>query len=125
MSLEFIFNFLVINIATVGLADLYLYLIQPNQLLSFIDRLIVKLQNKKHPLLIYIHKSIGGCKVCTMQRFLDITYIILLNLCHIHWAWWFPFYCLYGGLGFYFMAALNKQQPKKDRIVKIEKLDIP
>jgi len=82
--------------ASNGLAKLYLYLIRKGQLFSFMQKPIVYLQDKKNPLAIFAYKSIGGCEVCTIQRFADVAFIVLIYMApiHLHWLLWTFLYCL-------------------------------
>mgnify|MGYP006390172165 FL=1 len=102
--------------ASNGLAKLYLYLIRKGQLFSFMQKPIVYLQDKKNPLAIFAYKSIGGCEVCTIQRFADVAFLVLIYMSPIllHWLLWSFLYCLFGGLSFYAtMLTQREQTPSK------------
>jgi len=76
MTIEFIIYFFVLALASNGLSKLYLYLIQPNELFSFMQPAIRYFETRSE----FIYRSIGGCKICTTQRFADIAYILLTLL---------------------------------------------
>ena len=101
--------------ASNGLAKLYLYLIRKGQLFSFMQKPIVYLQDKKNPLAIFTYKSIGGCEVCTIQRFADVAFIVLIYMSpiHLHWLLWSFLYCLFGGLSFYATMLTQREQTPK------------
>ena len=110
--------------ASNGLAKLYLYLIRKGQLFSFMQKPIVYLQDKKNPLAIFTYKSIGGCEVCTIQRFADVAFIVLIYMSpiHIHWLLWSFLYCLFGGLSFYATMLTQREQtpPKTTQKINLQ-----
>ena len=109
--------------ASNGLAKLYLYLIRKGQLFSFMQKPIVYLQDKKNPLAIFTYKSIGGCEVCTIQRFADVAFIVLIYMSpiHLHWLLWSFLYCLFGGLSFYAtMLTQREQTPKTTQKINLQ-----
>ena len=109
--------------ASNGLAKLYLYLIRKGQLFSFMQKPIVYLQDKKNPLAIFTYKSIGGCEVCTIQRFADVAIIVLIYMApiHLHWLLWSFLYCLFGGLSFYAtMLTQREQTPKTTQKINLQ-----
>jgi hypothetical protein len=109
--------------ASNGLAKLYLYLIRKGQLFSFMQKPIVYLQDKKNPLAIFAYKSIGGCEVCTIQRFADVAFIVLIYMApiHLHWLLWTFLYCLFGGLSFYAtMLTQREQTPKTTQKINLQ-----
>jgi len=117
MTIQFLLSFIIFNISAVGLAKLYLALIQPNQLLSFMNKPLVWAQNNSK----FIFKSIGGCTICTIQRFLDLSFIMIVFANDINYWLVFPLYCLYGGLGYY-IASIQQEQPTQPKEIhqKIE-----
>ena len=109
--------------ASNGLAKLYLYLIRKGQLFSFMQKPIVYLQDKINPLAIFAYKSIGGCEVCTIQRFADVAFIVLIYMSpiHLHWLLWSFLYCLFGGLSFYAtMLTQREQTPKTTQKINLQ-----
>ena len=112
MTIQFLLSFIIFNISAVGLAKLYLALIQPNQLLSFMNKPLVWAQNNSK----FIFKSIGGCTICTIQRFLDLSFIMIVFANDINYWLVFPLYCLYGGLGYYIASMQQEQVPQPKEI---------
>lgn len=110
--------------ASNGLAKLYLYLIRKGQLFSFMQKSIVYLQDKKNPLAVFAYKSIGGCEVCTIQRFADVAFIVLIYMSPIqlHWLLWSFLYCLFGGLSFYATMLTQREQtpPKTTQKINLQ-----
>lgn len=117
MNIEFILTFFVFALAATGLGNLYLHLIQPLQLLSFMQRPLN--WAKTHS--VFLFKSIGGCKICTIQRFADLSFVFLLYVSPVWWAYWFPLYCLFGGAVFFFQSVTGGEVRP---IVKSEKIDL-
>jgi len=118
MTIQFLLSFIIFNISAVGLAKLYLALIQPNQLLSFMNKPLVWAQNNSK----FIFKSIGGCTICTIQRFLDLSFIMIVFANDINYWLVFPLYCLYGGLGYY-IASIQQEQPTQPKEIH-QKIDL-
>jgi len=120
MTIQFLLSFIIFNISAVGLAKLYLALIQPNQLLSFMNKPLVWAQNNSK----FIFKSIGGCTICTIQRFLDLSFLMVMVITYLNsWItfplyYWliFPLYCFYGGLGYYIASMQQEQAPQPKEI---------
>jgi hypothetical protein len=112
ISIQFLLSFVIFNVSAVGLAKLYLVLIQPNQLLSFMNRPLLWAQNNSK----FIYKSIGGCTICTIQRCLDLSFIMIVLTNHVNYWLIFPLYCLYGGLGFYVASIQQEQKPQPKEI---------
>ena len=117
MTIEFIIYFFVLAMASNGLSRLYLYLIQPNELFSFVQPWIKYFETRND----FIFRSIGGCKICTMQRFADLTYILLSILFFQGWVYCIIFYFLFSGLSLYFSELTNKSIAP---IVNHQKLDL-
>lgn len=103
MQVDFILYYIIFAISSNGLASLYLHLIKPTQLLSFIGDYLPKLEKYK-----FLYKSLGGCKICTSQRFADLSFIFLLILFPVKIIYILPLYCLYGGANFYFSSLVSK-----------------
>ena len=112
ISIQFLLSFVILNVSAVGLAKLYMVLIQPNQLLSFMNRPLLWAQNNSK----FIYKSIGGCTICTIQRFLDLSFIMIVLTNNVNYWLIFPLYCLYGGLGFYVASIQQEQKPQPKEI---------
>lgn len=111
--IEFVLLFWTLCIASVGLGKLYAYLIMPGQLMSFMQQVIAEMKHHSE----FIYKSIGGCDVCTRQRFTDLTYVLLIAIAPptlpglnivLNFLLYLALYCLYGGLAFYFEAFVTK-----------------
>lgn len=111
--IEFVLLFWTLCIASVGLGKLYAYLIMPGQLMSFMQPVIAEMKHHSE----FIYKSIGGCDVCTRQRFTDLTYVLLIAIAPptlpglnivLNFLLYLALYCLYGGLAFYFEAFVTK-----------------
>ena len=125
MTIEFIITFFVFALAANGLGSLYLFLIRPGQLLSFVQKPIKYLSDKKGILAKFLYKSIGGCEICTVQRFGDLTFAFFVSYftmpgpTWLVYLQWFILYCLFGGLLFYFGSIASKNiqpQTKKQNI---------
>ena len=112
ITTTYILTFFVLCAGSVGLGNLYLYLITPGQLLSFVQPLLVSLSkvSSHHKGIEFLYKSIGGCAVCTRQRFTDLSFIFLCFALPFNWWYVFPLYAIYGGLAFYFDALNTNRQ---------------
>jgi len=120
MTITFLIAFTVTNFAAVGLAKLYLELIREGQLLDFMNKPLKWAKEQKNN---FIYKSIGGCKICTIQRFLDLSFILVwIMASDMKWYYAFIFYCLYGGMGYNFAVLTDEKKPAP--IVKSEKIEI-
>lgn len=121
--LSFIVWFAVFSFASCGLGNLYLNLIRPGQLFDFMQPVLVALsKNKKR---VFLYKSLGGCAVCTRQRFADLSFIMLVILFPQKWWAVLPLYCLYGGLLFWAQSFVEAVSVKDEPVrKKSEKLDI-
>jgi len=97
--------FIVFSVASVGVGNLYLFLIRDGQLLGFMQHVIEEYKANQ-----FIYKSIGGCNVCTRQRFVEIVYVVFLFTCECQVYWWSAIigYILFSGVAFY-MDMLTKQ----------------
>ena len=111
--IEFILLYWTLCIASIGLGKLYIYLIRPGQLLEFMQPVIAEMKHHSE----YLYKSIGGCDVCTRQRFTDLSYLLLVAIAPpiipglnivLNILLYFALYCLYGGLAFYFEVFVTK-----------------
>jgi len=111
--IEFILLYWTLCIASVGLGKLYAYLIQPGQLLSFMQPVIAEMKHHNQ----FVYKSIGGCDVCTRQRFTDLSFLLLITIAPpiieglilpLNILLYLVLYCLYGGLAFYFEAFVTQ-----------------
>ena len=122
--IEFILYFFGIAICVVGLSDLYLHLISKGQFLDIMDSVLMKLKNisdKGSKWALFAFKSLGGCKVCTTQRFADLGFILLVLLFTQKWYVWLIAYCLFGGLVFWLASFKNNEV---NPIVKSKTIDI-
>lgn len=112
-----IITFVAFAFACNGLGNLYLFLIREGQLFSFMQKALKHFEKKN----VFIYKSIGGCETCTIQRFADIAFIVLILLNPIrffqngvgNFLTWFFIYCLFGGLVFYATALVSKNETPK------------
>lgn len=127
MTIEFILTFFVFAMSANGLGNLYLYLIREGQLFAFMQGPIKYFSGKNGIVAKFIHKSIGGCEICTVQRFGDlsfaffVSYFTMPGTLIISILSWFTLYCLFGGLIFYFTAiASNKSNQPITKSQKIE-----
>lgn len=109
---------------TSGLGQLYLFLIRNGQPLYIIQKVINKIQNKKNYFYKFIYKSIGGCGICTIQRFADFIYIafVIINEISVSPILLFIYYCLFGGSVYFFSNVIQIYQNKVES--KTTKLDI-
>lgn len=86
--------------------------------------LLVEFQ-REHTLL---YKSLGGCDVCTRQRFTEFSYLLVLFLANPLSGWWnllhIVIFFFYGGLAFYFEALITIQKQEEKPIVKSQKIDL-
>lgn len=123
LMIQILLTFLVFAFSACGLGKLYLILIRHGQLLSFMQRPLRYLQDRKDPASIFAYKSIGGCDICTVQRFADVAFFFLVytnqGTFHsntiLNILAWFFLYCLFGGMVFYATSLITKDppQPKK------------
>lgn len=128
MTIEFILTFFVFAMAANGLGNLYLYLIREGQLFAFMQKPIKYFSGKNGIVAKFIHKSIGGCEICTVQRFGDLSFAFFMSYFTmpgtliISILSWFALYCLFGGLIFYFTAIASKQSNQP--ITKSQKIEL-
>lgn len=121
---EFILCYLILSMSAVGLGKLYMYLIQPNQLFEFMQPILAEAKYIN----VFLYRSIGGCEICTIQRFNDFSFIILLSITEplfpelhnlIRVLLYIVFYVLYAGLSYYFLNLISvKQNQEKPKIEK-------
>lgn len=122
-ELTFILLYVTLGFSSMGLGMLYLYLIRKGQSLDFMQKLLKLLDDHRNPLSLFLYKSIGGCEVCTIQRFTDLSFVVLMILTplKLHFTLWFIVYCLYGGFVFFISNTMvTKTQPK----ITSEKIDL-
>lgn len=117
METKFILLFVTLAFSISGLGNLYLHLIKPMQLLSFMQKPLDYFKEKN----VYLYKSLGGCKICTIQRFADVAYIVLV--CNSNLNVWLilPLYCVFGGL-VYYATSLNEKSVNP--IMNSQKIDL-
>lgn len=115
---QLLLTYIVFAFSACGLGKLYLFLIRQGQLLSFMQKPLKYFENRNE----FIYKSIGGCDTCTIQRFADVSFVVLVLLNPIRFhhylaltvILWFFIYCLFGGMVFYATALIYKDEtPKK------------
>lgn len=125
ITTTYILTFLILCAGSVGLGNLYLYLITPGQLFSFMQPVLVSLSKvtTSHKGIEFLYKSIGGCAVCTRQRFTDLSFIFLCFAFPFNWWFVFPLYAIYGGLAYY-LDALNTNKQTNTITPKIKKQNI-
>ena len=115
--IAFILLFVVLSISSCGLGALYLRLIQPGQLLDFMQGAIKYYSNRS----VFMHKSLGMCDLCTRQRFTDFAFIFFMLIhepvFHFHIVFkvavYAFLYCLFGGLAYYmdlFITVAQKDE---------------
>lgn len=127
--IEYALLYFILCLSSVGLGKLYIYLIQPGRLFQFMQHVLVELKNESQ----FLYKSLGGCDVCTRQRFTDLSYVILLvispsvfsnhhyitiGLLHL------IMYCFYGGLAFYFESIITIQHTQSQPPTKTTNIEI-
>lgn len=122
--LQLLITFVVFGFSACGLGLLYMVLIREGQLFSFMQGPINFFGQNEGVLSNFIHKSIGGCEICTIQRFADISFIILIltSPIHLHFLLWFFLYCMFGGLVFFATALIKKDEPGPTKTT--QKLDL-
>ena len=125
MTTEFILTFLVFAFASVGCGNLFLFLIRPGQLFQFVQLPLKYLSDKPGILAKFLYKSIGGCGVCTVQRFTDFGFFFI-----VYWfelpgcLWqvlleWFGLYIVFGGLSFYAQAIAQKKPNETSKTIDL------
>ena len=117
METKEILLFIMLAVGASGLGSLYLHLIKPMQLLSFMQRFLDYFKDKN----VFMYKSLGGCKICTIQRFADIIFIAYAILTHMNIWLVLPLYCVFGGLVFY---ATSLTEKSVNPIVNSQKLEL-
>lgn len=100
--IEFSLLFLILCVSSVGTGRLYLWLIKPDNIFEFMQPFLVDMKRENT----FIYKSLGGCDVCTRQRFTELSYLLLVTICNPFNGWynWFhlALFIFYGGLAYYF-----------------------
>ncbi len=114
----------VIAVAIAGLTQLYAVCIQPRQIFDFMQKALVYFKDKNT----FLFKRLGGCAVCNLQLFVDLTALILIRIFYIEYAWWqmLLMYFLLTGLTFYFYAIAEslKNRPQQERKIEHENLNL-
>lgn len=125
MTTEFILTFLVFAFASVGCGNLFLFLIRPGQLFEFVQPALKYLQDKPGILAKFIYKSIGGCGVCTVQRFTDLFFLFIVYWFELPgvkiqvFFEWFGLYIVFGGLSFYAQAIAQKRPSETSKTIDL------
>lgn len=103
MSIEFILTFILLAFSVVGVGELYLFAIRDGQFLDFMNRPLAWLNARmeKSVAAKFAFKSLGGCRICTIQRFADLTALLLFYLFPEPWYLDLLTYVLFGGMVFY------------------------
>lgn len=121
---EFILIYLILCVASVGTGKLYLWLIHPERLFSFMQPLIQEMKNEST----FLYKSIGGCEVCTRQRFTEFSYLLVLFLSNPLHGWYnlmhIVLFVFYGGLAFYFDSLTWDKEAQEKPIIKSQTIDL-
>jgi hypothetical protein len=117
MATNNILLFLMLSVGASGLGSLYLHLIKPMQLLSFMQKPLDYFKDKN----VFMYKSLGGCKICTIQRFADVIFIAYALLTSLNIWLVLPLYCVFGGLVFY---ATSLTEKSVNPIVNSQKLEL-
>jgi hypothetical protein len=117
MATNNILLFLILSAGASGLGSLYLHLIKPMQLLSFMQKPLDYFKDKN----VFMYKSLGGCKICTIQRFADVIFIAYALFTHMNIWLVLPLYCVFGGLVFY---ATSLTEKSVNPIVNSQKLEL-
>lgn len=127
--IEYALLYLILCLSSVGLGKLYIYLIQPGRVFQFMQYVLVELKSEST----ILYKSLGGCDVCTRQRFTDLSYVLLLVISpspfsQHHYLTIFLLhllmYCFYGGLAFYFESFVTTQHTQSQPPTKTTNIEI-
>lgn len=102
-----IISILIISIGVAGLAKLYAYCIQPNQIFGFMQSVLVWLQTRST----FLFKRLGGCATCTLQMHIDVTAVFLCVFFASCLTWYEMLggYFLLSGLTYYFYGLATKE----------------
>jgi hypothetical protein len=123
-TVTFIISYFVLCLASVGTGKLYLWLIRPDNLFGFIQPTLVRLQPSNG----FLFKSIGGCDVCTRQRFTELSYILLICLINPLSGWYnvihFLLFIFYGGLAFYLESLIHYPVANPMPPIQKQKIDL-
>jgi|LakMenEpi03Aug12_release.lakeMendotaPanAssembly.Ray.scaffolds.fasta_scaffold03130_9 hypothetical protein len=111
MSIEFVLTFILLAFAVVGVGELYLFAIREGQFLDFMARPLAWLhaRSAQSKAAEFAFKSIGGCRVCTIQRFAELATLLLWFLFPEPWYYDLLTYVLFGGMVFYAQSRGQEQ----------------
>lgn len=117
MSTEFVLTFMLLAFAVVGVGELYLHIISAGQFLDVMQRPLTWLQARaeRSGWAKFAYKSLGGCRICTIQRFADFGALLLIYLFPEPWYFDMLTYVLFGGMVFYAQSRGQSQQPMQWR----------
>jgi hypothetical protein len=107
-----------IAIGVAGIGRLYAYCIQPGQIFDFMQSVLVWLQTRNK----FWFKRLGGCAVCTIQNFIDITFLFVWWHLHtfLNWYQLLGSYLFLSGIAFYFYALIENTKHHEQTELKTE-----
>ena len=114
MTITDILLLLLFALFSASLGRLYMYLIQPHQLFGFVQKWLLSTKSK------VLYKSIGGCEVCTTQRFAELYFILYIVLTDLNFWLYILLFIGYGSLVF----NLGTMKQKVNPIVKSKPLEL-
>lgn len=113
-----------IAIGVAGIGQLYAYCIQPGQIFGFMQSVLVWLQTRNT----FWFKRLGGCSICTIQNFIDITFLFVWWHLHtfLNWYQLLGSYLFLSGIAFYFYGLYEylKQRPQTKLKTEIENVEL-
>lgn len=111
MSIEFVLTFILLAFSIVGVGELYLHITSPGQFLDIMQRPLTWLhaRSSQFKLAEFAYKSLGGCRICTIQRFADLGTLLLIYLFPMPWYYNLLTYALFGGMVFYAQSRGSSQ----------------
>ena len=127
--IQFVLIAVVLCLSTSGLGALYIKLINPDELLSFMQIPLNYFKTRNE----FMYKSLGGCSLCARQRITDVSFVLLtiLHPALFHWHFalnfiaYFVLYCLYGGLAYYFDLFITVSHSNDEFKIESENINMP
>lgn len=112
MSTEFVLTFMLLAFAVVGVGELYLHITSQGQFFDVMQRPLTWLHARaeRSGIAKFAYKSLGGCRICTIQRFADLGALLLIFLFPEPWYFDLLTYVLFGGMVFYAQSRGQSQQ---------------
>jgi len=117
-----IISILIISVGVAGLAKLYAYCIQPNQIFGFMQTVLVWLQTRST----FWFKRLGGCATCTLQMHIDVTafFLCVFFASCLTWYEMLGGYLLMSGLTYYFYGITIKEQKQTEFKTETEHIEL-